>query len=267
MSSTAAFVGSVPRNYHRCLGPLLFEPYAQDMAARLRIGSTARALEIACGTGIVTRAVVRVLPGGASLVATDLNQAMVDEARTHVGAEPRVTFQVADAQSLPFDDRAFGTVFCQFGVMFFPDKPLAMREARRVLQPGGRFVFNVWSTLDENPMSATVHRTMAALFPSDPPDFLRTPFGWNDRAGIEGVLRGAGFTNVGADTVDFTSRSVSADEAARGFVQGSPMAGQLQSRGVTDFEPITRSVAEALARHHGAAPCQAPMRALVFSAS
>ncbi|MFM9994261.1 MAG: class I SAM-dependent methyltransferase [Phycisphaerales bacterium] len=286
MASTAAFVGSVPENYHRYLGPLLFEPYARDLAARLAIAPGGRVLEVACGTGIVTRAVASGLPAGAKLVATDLNQAMIDEARRQVPAEmlnapsarrhetsgsgdatsSRVTLRTADAQQLPFADGPFDAVFSQFGVMFFPDKVRAMREARRVLAPRGRFLFNVWESLDRNPMSRTVFETMVRLFPSNPPDFLKTPFGWFDRAEIERVVRAGGFANVTMETVAFPSVAPTADDAARGFVEGSPMSGQLTERGVSDFGPVRRAVAEALGDRHGRAPCQAPMEAIVVTA-
>lgn len=263
----AAFVGSVPENYHRYLGPMLFEPYARDLAARLRVAPDARLLEIACGTGIVTRAVAAALPAGATLVATDLNQAMVDVARSHLGSNRAVSWGTADAQALPFADRSFDAVFSQFGVMFFPDKARAMREARRTLVPGGRFIFNVWASMDRNPMSRTVHEALARMFPANPPDFLKTPFGWFDRAEIERVLRSAGFSDITSDTVTFTSTAPTADDAAGGFTEGSPMAAQLQERGVADLKPVRRAVADVLAQRHGRAPCQAPMEAIVFSAS
>lgn len=265
MGSNAAFTGSVPDNYHRFMGPMLFEPYARDMAARLRVPTGGRALELACGTGIVTRAVLAVMPPDATLVASDLNEAMLNVARRHA-ADPRVAFAVADAQQLAFPDRSFDALFCQFGVMFFPDKTRAMREARRVLAPGGRCVFNTWDSLEHNPMTATVHAALGRLFPSSPPDFYKTPFGWFDRGEIERLVRAAGFDQVSIEAVTFPSVAPTADDAARGLVEGTPVAGQLRERGVTDTEPVVRAVAEALAARHGRSPCRAPMRALVIEA-
>lgn len=266
MGSSAAFAGSVPENYHRYMGPMLFEPYARDMAARLKVPAGGHALELACGTGIATRAATGFLPPDAAIIATDLNESMVNVARRHA-ADPRVTFTVADAQALGFPDRSFDVVFCQFGVMFFPDKPRAMREARRVLAPGGRYVFSVWDSLEHNPMTATVHATLARLFPASPPDFYNTPFGWFDRGEIERSVRAAGFDRVSIEAVTFPSVAPSADDAARGLVEGTPVAAQLKDRGVTDAEPVRRAVAEALAAEHGREPCRAPMRALVIEAA
>ncbi len=268
MATHAAFVGSVPENYHRYLGPLLFEPYARDMAGRLRVPAGGRVLEIACGTGIVTRAALGAMPKGAMLTATDLNEAMVEVARRQVPVDDRVTFRTADAQELPFEDGLFDVLFCQFGVMFFPDKVRAMREARRVLAPRGRYVFNVWDSLERNPMSAIVHETVGRLFPSNPPDFLKkTPFGWFDRGEIERVVRAGGFGEISMDAVTFPSVAPTAEDAARGLLEGTPLYGQLVERAVNDFGPVRRAVSEALSAKHGQRPCKAEMRALVFEAA
>jgi SAM-dependent methyltransferase len=118
------FAGSIPAIYDNYLGPLIFEPYAQDLANRLSALHPERVLETAAGTGIVTRALLRSLSGGAGIVATDLNQPMLDHAAKQVSSS-RLSWQKADAQALPFPDATFDAVVCQFGVMFFPDKQKA----------------------------------------------------------------------------------------------------------------------------------------------
>src|SRR3954468_20091235 len=179
-ATDAAFAGSIPGLYHRLLGPLLFEPYAWDLAARAGALAPQKILETAAGTGIVTGALMREAPK-AEIVATDLNQAMLDVAGGRLMSW-RVRLQQADAQALPFDDASFDAVVCQFGAMFFPDRAAAYREARRVLKRGGRFLFNVWDRLDRNPVTAAVAEAVAAMFPDDPPRFFeRTPFGHHDR--------------------------------------------------------------------------------------
>src|SRR6266404_4632332 len=130
------FAGSIPKLYESYLVPLIFEPYAADIAGRLASRSPGRVLEIAAGTGVVTRALVSTLPDRTAIVATDLNQTMLDQAAV-TGTRRPVEWRQADAMQLPFTDGAFDAVVCQFGVMFFPDKPKAFAEARRVLKPGG----------------------------------------------------------------------------------------------------------------------------------
>src|SRR5919206_2122742 len=174
------FEGSIPETYDRYLGPLLFEPYARDLAARLADLAPARVLETAAGTGVATRALVRALPAGAVIIATDLNRPMLDLAAARLETA-EVTWQQADALALPFADGTFDAVVCQFGAMFFPDKAAAHREARRVLRRGGRFVLSVWDRLERNELAQLVDGAVAARFPEDPPRFLaRVPYDYHD---------------------------------------------------------------------------------------
>ena len=259
-SADAAFAGSIPALYDRYLGPLLFAPYAADIAARAAALGPRRILETAAGTGIVTEALARALPG-ADIVATDLNQAMLDVAAGRVGAAG-VTFQPADAQSLPFADASFDLVLSQFGVMFFPDRVAAYREARRVLGPGGRFLFNAWDRIEMNPVTATVGGAIAARFPEHAESFYRrVPFGYHDKARIEADLREAGFTDIVAETVTLTSR-VDARAAAIGLVQGTPLRAEIEAHGV-DLDEATDAAGAALAPLDGK---DAPMSANVVSA-
>src|SRR6185436_10415604 len=142
------FTGSIPNVYETYLVPLIFEPYAVDLANRLRSRPLARVLEVAAGTGVVTRAMAAVLPERVSIVATDLNQSMIDHAATLLPGRV-VDWRQADVMQLPFEDGAFDAVVCQFGVMFFPDKPRAFSEMRRVLRPGGALLFNVWDRIED----------------------------------------------------------------------------------------------------------------------
>jgi SAM-dependent methyltransferase len=204
------FSGSIPSLYEKYLGPLIFQPYAEDLAHRLSALRPGRVLETAAGTGIVTRALLRSLPAEVSIVATDLNQPMLDHAKERVSSE-RVSWQSADAQALPFPDQSFDAVVCQFGVMFFPDRPQAYREARRVLKPGGRFIFSVWDRLEYNEFNDLVATAVAELFPDDPPDFLaRTPHGYHDPHVIIADVRGAGFGSVALETVTRRCRAPTA---------------------------------------------------------
>ena len=265
-STDAAFQGSIPALYDRCLGPLLFEPYAADMAKRVAALRPARILETAAGTGIVTEALARALPE-AEIVATDLNQAMLDVAARRV-ASPKVSFQAADAQSLPFPDQSFDAVVCQFGVMFFPDRIGAYREARRVLKPGGRFLFNCWDRIALNPVSEIIAASVAALFPDDPPSFLnRVPFGYHDRSWVESDLRAAGFQNIVIETAAAKSCLASARDAAMGLCQGSPLRSEIEQRDPDRLDEATAAAAQALSRHGYDSGAASPLSAHVFSAA
>lgn len=266
MSSTdAAFSGSIPALYDRCLGPLLFEPYARDLAERVAAMAPRRILETAAGTGIVTAAIVRELPD-TEMVATDLNQAMLDVAAARISS-PAVQFQQADAQALPFADGAFDLVVCQFGAMFFPDRVLAYREARRVLKRGGVFLFNVWDELAANPAPQAAAGAVAALFPDDPPSFLnRVPFGYHDPKRIERDLVAAGFDNISVETVAMRSRAADPGEAAIGLCHGTPLRAEIEARGASRLGEAARAAEAALREIAGPDGLDAPMSALVVTA-
>jgi ubiquinone/menaquinone biosynthesis C-methylase UbiE len=188
------FSGSIAKLYESHLVPLIFEPYAADLKNRVASMSVSRILEIAAGTGVVTRALATLPDSDISIVATDLNQAMLDQAVAMGTARP-VRWQQADAMALPFSDEEFDAVVCQFGAMFFPDKPAAFSEARRVLRTGGVFIFSVWDSVTENEFADTVTSALEAVFPGDPPRFLvRTPHGYHDRSTIERDLAAGGFS-------------------------------------------------------------------------
>ncbi|HWT12853.1 MAG TPA: methyltransferase domain-containing protein [Allosphingosinicella sp.] len=264
-STDVQFSGSIPALYDRYLVPLLFAPYAADLARRVAALEPRRILETAAGTGVVTAEMAGAVPA-AEIVATDLNQAMLDVAAERVASD-RVAFRQADGQSLPFDDSSFDVVACQFGVMFFPDRIAAYREARRVLRPGGTFLFNVWNRLEDNPVSHHLARAVAALFPDDPPTFLeRIPFGYHDKARIEQDLRAAGFDEVAGETLERRSRVESPRAAATGLCHGTPLRAEIEKHGPERLDEATEAAAAALAGLTGPGEVEAPMSAHVFSA-
>jgi ubiquinone/menaquinone biosynthesis C-methylase UbiE len=221
MNSDTAFAGSIPALYDRCLGPLLFEPYAADLAERVRALAPDDILETAAGTGIVTQTVAEAVPK-ARIVATDLNADMLAVARPKF-PNAQVSFEVADAQSLPFGDGSFDAVICQFGAMFFPDRIGAYREARRVLRPGGTLLMNVWDSLERNEVSHRLAQAVARLFPDDPPTFLqRVPFGYHDPARVEQDVRAAGFTDVAVERIEKASMVAGGTRRRPGWCRAAP---------------------------------------------
>src|SRR5215210_1710770 len=228
--SDKAFTGSLPRIYDTYLVPLIFEPYATDLAQRLVARAPTRVLEIASGTGAVTRALSAALPENISIVATDLNQPMLDQAAARGTVRP-VEWRQADAMSLPFEDARFDAVVCQFGVMFFPDKPKAFSEARRVLRQGGVFIFSIWDRIEENDFANCVTVALEPMFPEDPPRFMaRTPHGYFDTSIIVRDLSAGGFTSPQIETVDARSRAESARIPAIAFCQGTPLRNEIETR-------------------------------------
>jgi ubiquinone/menaquinone biosynthesis C-methylase UbiE len=260
------FQGSIPALYDQHLGPLLFVRYADDLASRLADLQHGRILETAAGTGMVTRAMVSALPESVSIVATDLNQPMLDHASSQLPST-RVTWRQADAQRLPFIDGEFDAVVCQFGVMFFPDKPLAFSEAYRVLKPGGRFLFNVWDRIEENEFANIVVRSVATLFPDDPPMFLaRTPHGYYDTAALEAKLKAVGFEAVTTGSVTQESQAPSALSVAIGYCQGTPMRNEIEALDPDRLAEATNIAAAEITRQFGPGPVSGKIRAHIISA-
>lgn len=265
-STDNVFSGSIPALYDRYLGPLLFEPYALETAARLADLKAGAVLETASGTGIVTRVLAEQLPAAVDIVATDLNQAMVDFAATKPGLA-RAKLRQADALALPFEDDSFDAVVCQFGAMFFPDRVRGYREAYRVLRPGGRALIAIWDSLAHNPMTRCVVDAMAVRFPADPPRFLaRTPHGHFDQKVIRAELAEAGFDPVTIDVVTLPSRAPSHRDPAIGLCQGTPMRGEIEARAPQGLTAATDAAAAALAREFGEGPIEAPMQAVQIMA-
>ena len=269
-ASDRAFSGSIPKIYDTHLVPLIFEPYARDLVDRTLALGPSRVLELAAGTGVVTRALAARLPAGVSIIATDLNQAMLDQARA-VGTARPVEWRQADAMRLPVDEAAFeaafDTVICQFGVMFFPDKGRAFAEVHKVLRPGGTFLFNVWDRLSRNEFAETVNAALGALFPTDPPRFMdRVPHGYHDEATIARDVAAGGFAATPrVETVPARSRATSARAAAIAFCQGTPLRNEIETRDAARLEEATNAAAEALARRFGHADIEGAIQARVIA--
>lgn len=246
-SEDAQFVGTIPAVYDEHLGPVLFEEHAKDMASRVPTTPGLRVLEVACGTGIVTRHLLARLPSDARLVATDLNVPMVEHARAALPEDARLELRTADAQVLPFADASFDVYVCQFGVMFFPDKALALREAKRVLKPGGLLLFNVWQPMTENLFAVQASDTALRWFPENPPRFYEVPFSWGEPDPILAALKEEGFHDASTEPLQRKVKPQSPEHFARGLVLGNPLALELEERGVTDPARLIGELAEAIA--------------------
>lgn len=259
------FAGSIPELYDTVLGPFMFEPFARETASRLA-GVSGEVLEIAAGTGIVTRELDRSLAAGARLTATDLNPPMLARAAARL-TSPRVAWRQADALALPFESETFDAVVCQFGVMFYPDQIAGHKEAARVLRPAGQYVVSVWDDLASNPVADTVHRATAECFPNDPPQFFaRTPHGHSDTGKLRRNLAEAGLSDIVIETVTLDAGRLSADELALGFCQGTPLRHEIEARDPAGLAATTAAVAQALRERFGEGAIESPIRAHLITA-
>jgi SAM-dependent methyltransferase len=265
--SDRVFDGSIPQLYEQFMVPLIFQPYAEDLAQRVVPHAPASVLEIAAGTGVLTRELARRLPASSAIVATDLNQPMLDEAAAR-GTSRAVEWRAADAMQLPFQNASFDAVLCQFGAMFFPDKGKAFAEARRVLRPGGVLLFNVWDAIEHNEFTDVVTDALAGVFPHDPPRFMaRTPHGYHDPDLIREHLAQGGFTRgVQLEVVTRRSRAESPRHVAIAICQGSPLRSEIEARGGATLAEATQAAATAIAQRFGSGAVDGKIQALVVSA-
>jgi SAM-dependent methyltransferase len=261
-----AFTGSIAEVYETHFVPLIFAPYARDLARRVAAASPRRVLEVAAGTGVVTRALRELLPPSVEIVATDLNQAMLDVA-AKVGTAGTVEWRQADATALPFADGSFDAVVCQFGVMFLSDRAKGFAELRRVLRPGGTLHFNVWDRLADNEFTDVVTDALATMFPDDPPRFMaRTPHGYHDVEAIARDVRAGGFGEAARiETVTERSRAPTARHAALALCRGSPLRSEIEARAPGKLDDAVQVCTAALARRFGRGPIDGKIQAHVVA--
>ena len=262
------FTGSIAKFYDTYPVPLIFEFYANDLARCTADGAPRAVLETAAGSGAVTRVLATRLAPDARYVFSDLNQPMLDHVAKRQGLDDRIEWRQADALDLPFDDASFDTVICQFGVVFYPDKLAGYAEARRVLKPGGRYIFSVWDHIEANRFADIVTQAAAIVFPDDPPRFLaRIPHGYHDTQPICEDLKTAGFSNISIVTLEKTSVAPSPRHPAIAYCQGTPLRNEIEARDADCLDRVIDRVAEAIAARYGGGPVAAKIQALVVSAT
>ena len=261
------FTGSIPEIYDNYLVPLIFDDYAHDLARRVSGTGAKDLLEIAAGSGVVTRAIAPLLPPDANYVVTDLNQPMLDHAAKMQKPDDRILWRQADAMNLPFDTASFGVVFCQFGVMFFSEKQKAYGRVHHILKPGGSFIFNVWDKIEENELVNIVNAQVVRIFPQDPPMFMRrAPHGYYDKAKIRDDLKKAGFGEISITTVEKVSRAPNAHDVATAYLMGSPWRDEIEARGANMLEQVVEQARQAIVTRFGSGPIEAKIQAHIINA-
>jgi len=267
-ATDSVFVGSIPALYEKFMVPMIFEPYAREIAERLRKLDPKDVLEVAAGTGVLTRAMASTLDPEVRITASDLNQPMLDTAMEKQGSDSRIAWKQANGLALPFADQSFDAVVCQFGVMFFPDKVKGYSEALRVLRPGGHYIFAVWDWIESNEFVSVINQALTEMFPADPPRFMeRMPHGYWNFETIGEQLKAADFSAVRFETVDHISHAASALDAATGYCQGSPLGNEIEPRAPGQLAAVTKTVSEALEKRFGQGAIQGKIRAHIITAA
>jgi ubiquinone/menaquinone biosynthesis C-methylase UbiE len=266
-TSVHEYSGRIPKNYDRYLAPFMLEPYAQDLAGRIGMKPQQKILELASGSGRVTRHLLERLGPGASLIASDINPFMLGYASRVLPPHPELSFERVDAVQLPYEDNSFDAVICQFGWMFFTDRARAFQEARRVLKPGGVLLFNTWDQLQYNDYFRAAQMALRKFFPLHKFSFFDTVFGYYDAETILRHMISAGFRDYTLETMRILGRAQDASAAARGMLLGTPLSHEVRDRAMPLLIPsIQRELTRVLARQYGEHNTQARMQALIGAA-
>ena len=210
--------------YEEFFVPALFREPAQHVvqAADIRRGQSV--LDVACGTGVLAREAAPVTGDAGKVTGLDRNDGMLAVARR---LAPGIDWQLGVAEALPFVDRSFDRVFCQFGLMFFDDRVAALREMRRVMKPGGRMHVAVWDSLDHTPGYAAMVNLLHRLFEAPAADALRAPFLLGEPDTLRETFAKAGLTDAQLQTFDVTARFPSLEAWVHTDVRGWTLAGMI----------------------------------------
>lgn len=254
------FVGSVPKYYDSALVPIIFIDYAQELVKQVIEREPKSVLELATGTGVVTRLLRDGVSRECEIFASDLNEPMLEVARQKFKADEAVSFQTIDAMEIPFEDHSVDVVVCQFGVMFFPDKVKSYREVLRILRPGGHYFFNAWDSHAFNPFAAVGQRVVEEAFPDDPPGFYKVPFHYHDAEEMKRDMNDAGFSSVEVERKQIKKKIPSQESFAKGFIYGNPIGEEIRMRG-GDPDAMVEKVRDAMEAEFGKDPAEMPLSA------
>ena len=192
--------GNAAELYERYLVPAITGVWAADLVQRAALRTGERVLDVACGTGIVARLAAKRVGGQGVVVGLDLNTAMLAVARALPQSGATITWTEASVLAMPFPDATFTVVLCQLGLQFFPDRPQALREMRRVLVPGGRLLLSVFGPLAHNPAPQALADALEWHLGPHASAIKRAEHELDDPAALHDLVAGAGFAEVSIET-------------------------------------------------------------------
>ena len=257
------FTANIAENYDKYLGPIFFIPCANNLITHIK-GTPKNILEIAAGTGHVTRLLVKKFPDS-EITATDINEGMLDVAKGIIRSD-KVKWNVVDACEIPYKDNTFDLYIRQFGIMFFPDKQKAMAEAYRVLKPGGTIMFSTWDKIENSTLAKITNDVITDLFPDDPPNFYQIPFSMHDPDEMRSMMESAGFKNISVQNIKLEGYADSFENAVKAFAEGNPIANQVEERDPKALPKFKENLARAIEKQFGSGSFKVPLSKFIVSA-
>ncbi|MFL6483724.1 MAG: class I SAM-dependent methyltransferase [Nitrososphaera sp.] len=220
--------------YEQHLVPAMFEPFARDLIKLCNIKRYERILDVACGTGIVSRlAIDYVNASVGKVVGIDINPIMLNMAR-RCSIGRNIEWKEGSALSLPFPDGSFDLVICQQGLQFMPDRNKAVREMNRVLISGsnredkhssyGRLVLSVWTSIKDSPGFSILQRLLLDTISNEAATILQLPHSLSDIKELVSLVRAAGFNKILSKEITKTISFPSVEEFVIGYTNGSMLA-------------------------------------------
>ena len=257
------FTGKDAEYYDQLLGPILFEPYGRYLASQIDISGVESALEIAAGTGRVTRQIRKVLPPSVRFVATDISNDMLSIAR-HELNNNGINFKVEDAQDLSFPDNSFDLVICQFGMMFLPDRNKGFSEIYRVLKPGGKFMCFTWDDTRNMPFfELYINDLVVPNFADEDTTRFFTPFSMYEPQSLQKYFSDAGFKDVQVVHVSLKSGSATPDNLVNAFFRKHMLGKEVSTKDAALLEPLAQKMEQETGRKFGHTKIELDLSALL----
>jgi ubiquinone/menaquinone biosynthesis C-methylase UbiE len=253
-------VGELPSNYQGFLVPGMFTPFAARLIADLEITPGSAVLDVACGTGVVTRLAARATGTTGTVTGVDIGPPMLEVARSQP-AEPDsapITYLEGSALDLPLADRSFDFATCHHGFQFFPDRVAAARELHRVLRPGSHVAIGCWTAVEETPVFKAIRDSLQVHVSEEAGQMMNSPFSV-PAAELKALLETAGFTGAGVERVELMASFQAVPDLGARVIAAGPVAAPFNQAPVAVREAVAAAVAEVAAQYTDGDAVRFPM--------
>ncbi|MEM7030985.1 MAG: class I SAM-dependent methyltransferase [Chloroflexota bacterium] len=210
--------------YEAFFVPALFQEWAERIVIEAQLQPGQTVLDVACGTGVLTRAIAERVGDAGQAIGLDINEGMLAVAEQKAS---HIQWHRGAAESLPFENNRFDAVVSQFGLMFFEDRQTALQEMMRVLQPGGQLAVAVWDTVENTPGYAKMIALLQQLFGQEAANGLRAPYNLGDISLLKSIFDGAGIVDISIITLEGTARFPSIDDWVYTDIKGWTLANMI----------------------------------------